>query len=416
MALSLPRSSTVVRLGLVAALLLVAFTVLRASTSTPYTLTFVMPSANQAFEGGRVLLDGETVGSVEEVGVRDGQAVVTVAVDPDHAPLPSGTSARITWESVLGARVLELLPGAAGNAAMPSGHLVTENVEAVELDDLLALLDEPTRRSLQGLVVQLDNALSGSEADLNETIRAAGPTIEALGEVLRAVGEDGPAIRALVTELSGVAQTVASRDDELSASVTHLRTALGELAGQQQALSATLERLPGTLATAEQTLDGAVAPIGAARELLQDLRPLTDPLPEIAATLRPVLANARPVLEDLTPTLADADELLTATPALVNGLNDALPTASSALDQLNPMVAFLRPYTPELAGWLSNWVGIFGSQNTTGNYARALITASTTSVVGNPGIPLPGTYQDARPAPGSIAGQSWTDANGDDIS
>lgn len=408
---SILRGRALLAVAAVAALVVVA---LKMFGSDPYTLQVVSPAADQTFVGARVLLSGERVGKISEVGVRDGKAVLTVSVDDDHAPLPAGTTARIKWESVLGARVVELTPGKDATADLPSGHLLAAG-ENVEVDDLLAMLDAPTRTKIKGLLGQLSTTLEGNEGDLNKTLQEAGPTIQALGEVLRAVGKDGPAIKKIVTQLSQVADTVSARDDRLASSVSDLNTMMVAVAQKQGDLSQTLKRLPQTIDTATRTLGNVAGPVDSARTLLRELEPSTSKLPGITKDLGPVLASARPALAEVPATLEYADQLLGRTPALAHSLRDLLPDADSALEQANPMVAFLRPYTPELAGWLSNWVGIFGSQNAKGNYARALITASASSIDDLlPAVP-PGQQQDARPAPGSIAKQAWTDANGDEI-
>lgn len=401
---------TVLVLATVAALVLVG---LKLTTGDPYRLKFLMPAADKSFVGAKVVIDGQTVGQIESLGVRDGMAEVTAVIDDDHAPLPAGTQGRIKWLSILGARVLEILPGDRANAALPSGHLLTSNVEGAELDDLLVMLDAPTRKKLKSLLATLHTTVEGKERDLNTTLREAGPTFHALGEVLRAVGEDGPAIKQLVSDLHGVTEGVAARDARLSSTVGNLNRLTAAVATRQAELRQLLQQLPSTIETATRTLNAAEEPIVGAGELLRELRPASAQLPGIAADLKPALEKADPALADLTPLLADADVLLKQTPALARGARDLLPTADAALTQANPMVSFLRPYTPELAGWLSNWVGIFGSRNSTGNYARALITASASSLDDAlPGIP-PGMDQSPRPAPGSIAGQPWTDANGD---
>jgi len=383
--------------------------------SDPYKLKLLMPAADETFVGAKVVMGGQTVGKVTDLGVRDRQAQVTIEVKDQFAPLPAGTTARVKWESVIGARIIELSPGKEDNADLPTGHLLTDNLEGVEVDDLLAMLDAPTRAKVQDLLAQTDKTLDGSETDLNATLKEAGPTIQALGAVLKAVGEDGPAIKQIVSQLHGVASTVAARNGKLSGTIENLNSLTAAVAQRQQDLSAMLHQLPETLGHATSTLNAAEDPIQQARVLLRDLQPSTKQLPAIARDLRPVLADARPALEDLTPTLKSADSLLKETPALLSGARDLLPKLDDTLVQANPMVAFLRPYTPELAGWLSNWVGIFGSQNATGNYARALITASASSLDDVlPGVPV-GMGQDARPQPGSLAGQTWTDANGDPI-
>ena len=411
----LPISAKVI-LASAAAIAAVAVVGVRLISADPYTMTMLMPATDGTFEGARVVINGQQVGHVSDLGVRDGQAAVTVEIDKDYAPLPAGTSARVKWESVLGARIIELTPGDPDNVDLPSGHLLTDNVEGVEIDDLLAMLDEPTRKQLQGLVTQLDSTLTGREKDMNATLREAGPTIRFLGEVARAVGEDGPAIKQIVTQLHGVSSTVSGRNQELAGSVEQLEILTRAVAMEQSDLGSLLARLPGTIDTATTTLDNVEAPVTSARGLLRDLRPSTKQLPGIAADLRPVLAAARPALADLTPTLESADALLKETPALLSGAHDLLPTLDDALAQLNPMVDFLRPYTPELVGWLTNWTSLFASTNASGHYARALITASASSLDDAlPGVPI-GQQQDPRPAPGSLANQPWTDANGDPIS
>ncbi|MCW2800800.1 MAG: Phospholipid/cholesterol/gamma-HCH transport system substrate-binding protein [Aeromicrobium sp.] len=395
------------------------------SLDDPYRVELLMPSAGDTFKGAQVVMKGEVVGKVADLHAKDGQALVGLELDK-RAPLRAGTTGRITWEAVLGARVVELLPGPTDAPALASGKMITTNVESVSIDELLATLNPETRKNLQTLLVRLDSTLSGKEPALNATLKEAGPTIQALGQVLSAVGEDGPAIHKIVSQLASVADTVASRDTEVSSSIDQLNTLLAQVADSQKSLGTTINRLPRTLATATKTLDDVPEPVKSTRTLLRTLQPSTAKLPGIAQNLRPVLRDAKQPVADLAPLLQDADTLLKGTPSLLKTANTTLPQLTSAVDELNPMVDFLRPYTPELASWLSNWVGIFGSQNHTGNYARALITASTTSLVSAPfdQTKLPGGQcAKAKPQPGDLGdtGKEYTeckalqDANGDGI-
>jgi len=378
-----------------------------------YTLQLVMPTADQAFVGGAVTIDGERAGKVRGLKVRDGQAVVTVEVDDKFAPLHAGTVARINWESLLGARIVDLVPGPKSNPAIPSGHLVTDAVERVELDDVMAMLDAPTRKKVSDLLASLQQTTNGSESDINTTLREAGPAVEALGGVLRGIGSDGPAIKSLVRELASVTDTVAARRDRLASSIRSLDALTSRVGQERTALQKTLSQLPSTLDTATQTLGDVPGPVDRTRTLLRDLRPFADRLPNMAANLSPVLTDLRAAAADLGPTLDGAAQLLTITPGLFDVAHQTFPDISATLKQAGPMIAFLRPYTPELIGWLSNWTSVFASQNGAGNYARALITVSASSLTANPGVALPGLSQAVSPAPGEIVGQSWTDANGD---
>lgn len=380
-----------------------------------YTVDLLMPSADTSFVGGSVMIDGTRSGEVTAIDVRDGQAVLTVEIDDEHAPLPGGTVARINWQSTLGARLVELVPGDEENPPIKSGALLTDAVERVELDDVLAALDEPTRKRLQSLLTQLDGTLEGSEKDVNKTIQGAGPTLEALGAILEAIGDDGPQLKALITDLRSVTNNLASNRDGVSATVAQLQTALDEVASEQESIQESLKALPGTLDTATSTLEDAPGSIESARGVIRDLSPVVTRLPKVAQQLQPVLIQLPGVLDQLQGTLVNTSTLLDQTPALLDGVTTVGPQTTSALKEAGPMVSFLRPYTPELIGWLSNWVSVFMGHNASGNFGRALVTVSGSSVTGNPGVQIPGLQYQSRTEPGEIVGQPWTDANGDEI-
>ena len=379
-----------------------------------YNIKLLMPSADGTFEGGKIILGGKTIGNITAIGVLDKKALITATIEPDYAPLHAGTDARINWESVVGGRAIEILPGPTSNPELASGQTIVSNYERVELDQILEMLDAPTRQKVQGLVKQLHATLDANDQGINNTLNSTGPTIEALGEVMRAVGEDGPAIKALVARLQEMTRVVSARDTEVSATISHLHKLTSELAERQNSMRQTLAELPSTVDAARLTLDKVPSAVEATTPMLDALRPATEQLPETARNLGPVLRDLRPTVASLRPTLASAQILLRSAPSMLDSAHSTLPDVTSAFTTLQPAVSFLRPYTPELIGWLTNWTSLFASQ-TGGNYARLLIPEGATSVVGvHPSLP-PGTTMDPDPAPGSIAGQPWVDANGDGV-
>lgn len=387
-----------------------------AMGSGDYKLQVLMPTGVGLYPGSKVMIAGQQVGQIDGVEAVENKALVSATLTDDrNAPLHSGTRASIRWSSVIGTRTLDLTPGPPGNPELPSGARITSQQERVELDDVLAALDAPTREKLQGLVGKLDQTLDGREADLKETLNSAGPTLQSLGQVLRAVGDDGPAIKSLISKLHGMTGELASRRTDLGQTVSELGTLTSQVAARQESLNATLAELPSTVGTAKTTLDRVPNAVEKTNPLLRDLAPATARLPEVSRNLSPVLQQLRPTVARLRPTLGAAQSLLQNTPGLLDSAHGTLPDLNQAVNSLQPAVTFLRPYTPELAGWLTNWTGVFGSQTKSGNYARALITASASSVDNNPGIVPPGMQRNERPAPGSLVGQAWTDANGDGI-
>jgi phospholipid/cholesterol/gamma-HCH transport system substrate-binding protein len=402
--------------ALVGAGVLVAATAAVATGSgDDNTLDVVLPAATNLVPGSEVEIHGAPAGRVKELDTRDGKAVVTVALDDDHAPLHDGTTARISYKALLGERILELFPGKDAAPALADGALVEGGVDRVELDQVLAALDKPTRQKLQSLLDRLSGTLDGKEADVRSTVQTLGPAAQALGQVLEAVGHDGPTIRKLVTRLSTLMTTLDKHDAEVESTVRDLATATGTIADNRAQLSRALADLPETLRTARSTLGDVPSTVDAARPLLKTLAPGMQQLPGVARQLAPVLQDLRPTIAELRPTLASLQGLLNYTPGLLDGAGAVLPQADQVLGDLGPALAYERPYTPELVGWLANWGSAAANYDENGHYLRAFIEEGSTSLVNNPGILPPGVTRHLTRLPGESEGQPWTDAHGSEM-
>jgi phospholipid/cholesterol/gamma-HCH transport system substrate-binding protein len=379
-----------------------------------YEVKMVMPSAAQLSERTPVWINGHHAGTIQDLAVKDGKAVATISLEDDFGPLHDGTTSRVEWVSAVGERVLTLYPGPEKNTRIPDGAYLEAKSSQVEVDQVLAALDTPTRKRLTSLIARLNQSVDGREADLRATIRGASGTLDALGEVLRAVGKDGPAIRSLVTQLSRMTGVAASRRGEIAATVTHLDTATGAVAEQQGELSRTLGRLPGTLETAERTLGKVPGASDSTVALLDDLQPATRRLPGVSAKLAPTLTDLRPTVAELRPLLGAADELLQQTPELLDTSHAVLPTADDLFKDLGPAIAFLRPYTPEAVGGFFNWGQAFAPYDGAGHTWAGLL-APGTNALNESLVPLPTARQNPTPPPGQPVGQPWTDATGSEI-
>lgn len=377
-----------------------------------YNVKLVMGSAAQLVKGSPVLLDGARVGSVDALSVLDGKAVVTISIDEEYAPLHDGTTTRVEWKSVLGERVVSIIPGSEENSPIPDGSLYEAKSMQIELDQVLAALDAPTRDKLKSLIGQLDSAVTGREQHLKATVRSAGPSVQALGEILHAVGRDGPSIRSLVTQLRRMMDVVAGRQQDVGGAVEDLTTFTEKVAPQQRALDAGLAELPSTLTEAQRTLGRVPRATDAASKLLKDLRPATRRLPGMAGNLRPVLQDLRPTVEDLKPTLVATNELLGRTPALLDTAHDVVPPSTKALTAYQPAVSFLRPWTPEAVGWLTNWGQAFAPYDSQGHIWSAFLSFGPTQFDDSTSMPPTAHKHDRPPKPGQAGGQPWHDAYG----
>lgn len=376
-----------------------------------YELKLVMPSAAQLLDGSPVWIDGSTAGKVTDLEVREGKAIVTAQVSADHVPLHEGTTTRVEWHSVLGERIVTIEPGPVANPEIPSGALYEAQPMRIEVDEVLAAMDEPTRERLNSLIAGLRDTTTGRERDLADTLRTAGPAVEALGEILEAVGRDGPAIRKLITQLHEMIDPLAERQEQVRSLVANTTELTGDVARQQKQLRAGLAELPSTLRTASSTLDKLPAASRATIPLLEDLRPTTETLSSTARNLSPVLADLRPTVARLRPVLGATEHLLKYTPSLIDTGHDVVPAATETVHELAPALRFLRPYTPELAGWVTNWGQTFSGYDSQGHVWAGGVGFGPGANNESPGA-LPPLRVDEKPPPGHAVGQPWTDAYG----
>src|SRR3954452_16304439 len=104
--------------AVVAAAVLVGF-VIFGGAGGGYTVKAYFENANQLVKGNQVELDGTPIGSVKSLDITpDGQAVVTIGVEGQYAPLPAGVHATIRQASQSGIanRYIDLqMPPASGD-------------------------------------------------------------------------------------------------------------------------------------------------------------------------------------------------------------------------------------------------------------------------------------------------------------
>jgi phospholipid/cholesterol/gamma-HCH transport system substrate-binding protein len=381
-----------------------------------YELTVVLPNATNLIEGGSVKREGYEAGSIEEISVAGGRAKVRMSLDDEFGPVHEGAKVTVDWKASLGERLLSITDGPEGHAAIPSGGMITGEMAApVEFDQVLAALDPPTRARMNSLIRELESTLKGREGDTNATLRAAGPALRAIGSVLRGVGTDSQAIRQLAVQLNGTMSILATRDRDIEKIVNSLTDATSATVGKRRQLGEVLRRLPATLDRADKTLRAVPDTVDKTVPLLDDLAPATKRLPSMARRLRPVLTDLRPAIAELRPTLGALCGLLRHTPGLLDSGRAAAPGLDSAFRGLAPALDFLRPYTPELAGWLSNWASATANYDANGHLGRIFIQTGLEAGNVNPGVTSPGVTRRPDPMPGELAGQPWTDAFGGGI-
>jgi phospholipid/cholesterol/gamma-HCH transport system substrate-binding protein len=386
-----------------------------ASKSNNYQVSVVMPNANNLFKGSSVMREGYKAGTVKDIKVMGDKAKLTLALDDSFGVLHDGVRVQILWKGLLGERLVTLDDGPKTNMAIPSGSLLTDVAsEPVEISEVLSALDKPTRVKVNTLVKNLNATLSGHESDMQAALVTAGPAVKQLGAVLDDLGADGEAIRQILTQSNRTIGILAERQATLGQVVRDLGDMTENVAQEHQELGQTLEELPGVLNKGEKTLNRVPDAVDETVPLLKDLKPATKRLTKTSKHLKPVLQDLRPAVHDLRPSLVSLARLLNETPALMDSGVRTFPDLNTTLTKAQPGVKFLRPYTPEVAGWFANWTSAGGLYDSNGHFGRFHVLGGAEAVI--PGVTRgPGVTQNLTPKPGNPVGQPWEDAYGDGL-
>jgi phospholipid/cholesterol/gamma-HCH transport system substrate-binding protein len=396
--------------ALVAAL--AAVVVALGSSGASYRVTAVFQQAYGVIPGTRVLAGGVQVGEVRSIGLgRDGLPRVAMGID-DGYELRRGASAAIELLSNSGEvnRYIALRNGT--GALLADGAVLppSQTGVPVEIDQVLSTLDPATRSELGGVLASLDSSSQGLADAFRATLHHSQAAFTAVASDLGQVTQDGEALRTLVSQSAALTTTLASSRSSLAATVDQLSGLSAATGRREAALAIGVARLPAGLRSIRTSLDTLRAAVPSLDVFVRAAVPAT-------AQLLPTLDELGPTLQVAKPALRQATQLVEQAPAQLHALRPLLVAGTPVLVRLTAtartllvMLDYLRVYTPEVAGIISNWASMLGDYDRNGHVTRILATLVPPPNVAQPLdsiapglIPAPFTR-----APGALDGTPWT--------
>ena len=346
-----------------------------------------------------VRIAGVNVGKVEGIETVGRHTMVTLELDESVAPLHEGSTVKVRNKTLIEETYLEITDGAGAEYSSGS-ELPAKAVEhSVQLNDVLTSLDDETRRDLSKVIRSSGASLSGTREDVDLVLTGLGDlgdnagALEALAEqsddlralthsstqVLEALDVQQGRIVDLVRDSQRLTQVTSDHEDDVEA----LMRALPPLLGTTTDASESLERLSDPLATVASNLRASSADLDAA-------------LRELPATT----SDLRGLLPSLDTALTRAPETLQYLPPLQRSVDPLVATLEVNLADLNPMLAYLKPYGPDVVSYWSNLIGFASGRDVNGRIARVKPVFSVNTL--NLGVPLtPGTMYNPYPDPGA---------------
>ena len=429
---ALARSSAAVRIAAIVVLAALAVTVvllLLGNGGSAYRVTAEFQNSSQLVKGNEVVIGGVAAGSVDTIELGDrGQALVTMTVSDDFAPLSRGTVATIRSYSLSGIanRQVQLTvppKSAEGEEIENGGELsMSETVSEVDLDQVFNTLDEETVGDLKQVIQGFEISYAGAEKQANVGTKYANPFLSTGRRLFQELSSDDVALERLIVDGSDLSDTLAARAPDIEQLVLNLDGTMSAIASEKEALAESISKLPTFLRESNTTFVNL-------RSALDDVDPLVEASKPAARELRTFLPSLRAAADDAVPTIRDLDTIV-GQPGRDNDLIELtrlqVPVAKAAVGSgspecdgdpeadfgdaadndfsqgalgefacssrnSTPQVARLRAYTPELTGWFDDFghSGVFDGAGAAGRVGLTLNQYGI-SATGLPEIPLPG--------------------------
>jgi phospholipid/cholesterol/gamma-HCH transport system substrate-binding protein len=374
---------TVARGVAVAALALVivvaGLLLLRSANTHEYDLVF--QNAGQLVKDDDVQIGGRRIGSVRKIELtNDNRARIRIRVEEPYAPLREGTTAviRLTSLSGIANRYIALTPAPNSAKKLDDGSTLAagSTTGVVDLDQLFNTLDPKARKNLQGVIQGFATQYQGRGKEAGQTAEYFNPFLSTSRRLVNQLTQDEGTLTDFIVNSSRAVTAVAEKRDDLASLVGNTNATAGAVASEDVALSRSLSLLPTTLRRANTTFVNL-------RATLDDLDPLVDASKPATKDLAPFLRELRPLVNSAIPTIHDLRRLVT-TPGPDNDLIDATrkmpalqrvasPTfknSTKALLKSQPVLEYIRPYTPELTGWFHDFGQSTSNYDANGHFAR----------------------------------------------
>lgn len=269
-------------------------------------------------QGQTAQIAGVRIGDIADVTLRDGRAIVALDLEPRFADLiHRDARAQLRPRTGLKDMYVQIFPGKDG-APVKEGFTIpiSASLTDVDLDEILAELDQRTRDYVTLLANGGGEGLRGRGHDLARIFKRYGPTVRDLSRVNHAVSEERVALRRLVTSLAQLNGRLARKPQDLTRLVSGASATLGAIASEDDALRDAVAELAPTLGQATRTLQ-AVKPFAdelgpTTRALLPAVRELQtvnaavspfarEATPIVREQIRPFIRKAQPLVRDLAP-------------------------------------------------------------------------------------------------------------------
>lgn len=363
----------------------------------PYQLKIPFNEATQLAEQSDVRISGVNIGKVQsiELAPNHKQALATVDIENQYAPLPEDTRAMLRTKTLLGETYIELTPGSNQSPKLEDGAtLSTANIaKSVQLDEIFRTFDPKTRAAFQAWQQEAAIAIEGQGQNLSYAIGEFEPAFTEFERLFRTLDSQRLAVSQLFQNGATTFRALRGQEGEVANLIRNSNAVFTTTAKRNRDIEAIFRAFPTFLDESRLTLNDL-------RGFSENADPLMRQLVPAAKQLSPTLisiAKFAPEGRDFFNALLTVNGLApTGFPALRKIFRDEFPPLLRSLDpflrNLNPILTGLGLYKKDVAAAFANLAATFHGKLTEEtpsgqqpNYLRVMgpINAETLSTYGN---------------------------------
>jgi phospholipid/cholesterol/gamma-HCH transport system substrate-binding protein len=330
----------------------------------PYQVKIPFNEATQLAEQSDVRISGVNVGKVQGIVLAPNhkQALATVNIENQYAPLPDDTRAMLRTKTLLGETYVELTPGSDKSKTLEDGATlpVANITKSVQLDEIFRTFDPKTRAAFQAWMQEAAVAINGQGQNLSYAIGELEPAFTEFERLFRTLDSQRLAVSQLFQNGARTFEALRGREGELANLIRNSNAVFTTTARRNRDIEALFRAFPTFLDQSRLTLSRL-------RGFSENADPLMRQLVPAAEQLSPTLiaiAKFAPEGRDFFTALTKVNALApTGFPALRKIFRDEFPPLLRALDpflrNLNPILVGLNLYKHETTSFFANLAATF---------------------------------------------------------
>ena len=334
-----------------------------------YQLKVPFNEATQLAEQSDVRISGVNVGKVASIALAPNgkQALATVDIDDQYAPLPESSRAILRTKTLLGETYIELTPGSSEGPELEDGGTLPEaNVaQSVQLDEIFRTFNAQTRAAFQEWQQEAAVAITGQGQNFSYALGGLEPTFAELDKLFRVLDTQRLAVSQLFRNGATTFRSLRGREGELANLIQSSNAVFQTTARRDRDIEALFRAFPTFLDESRLTVHRLRGFSENADPLMRQLVPAAEQLSPTLIAAAKLAPESKAFFEGLGPVIKRAP---TGFPAVRKIFRDEFPPLLRAIDpfirNINPILVGLKLYRRELTAFFGNVAATFSGELT----------------------------------------------------